>query len=94
MLRGIVILIAGSVGYVVVAHPHCHYDERDVDPDGKLVYCSIDYAPAGTCCTAEEEADLKATFDAAGSLTTECADYYKQAGITQGACTRYIDELE
>lgn len=81
MLRGIIILIAGSVGYVVVAHPHCHYDQRAVDPDGKLAFCSIDHAPAGTCCTAGEEADLETTFNAAGSLTTECADYYQQVGI-------------
>lgn len=78
MLRNIVVLIACSVGYLVLAHEHCYYDEREVDPDGELTYCSMEYVTAGTCCTADEEAALESTFNAAGSLTAECGDYYKQ----------------
>lgn len=78
MSRAFVVLIACSLGYVVIAHPHCHYDLRAVDPDGQLTFCSMDYAPAGTCCTAGEEAALESTLKAAGSLTAECADYYQQ----------------
>lgn len=80
MLESIAVLAACSLGYLVVAHPHCHYDERTVDVDGELTYCSMEYAPAGICCTAEEEAVLEVTFNAAGDLTSECADYYKQVG--------------
>lgn len=78
MLKSIAVLIACSVGYLVLAHEHCHFDEREVDPDGVLTYCSMDFVTSGTCCNAEEEAALEATFNAAGSLTAECADYYKQ----------------
>jgi len=83
MLRSIVVLIACSTSYLVLAHTHCHYDERAVDPDGLLSFCPMDYALYGTCCDAEEEALLEATFNEAGDLTDECADYYQQVGISQ-----------
>ena len=39
----------------------------------------MDYADAGVCCTALEEAALAETFTAAAvNITTECADYYQQ----------------
>lgn len=83
MSRKIAVLIACSVVYVVMAHPHCHYDLRAVDLDGQLTYCSMEYAPVGTCCTTEEETALEATFNAAGNLTSECANYYQQVGGSQ-----------
>ena len=78
----VAILIASSCAvFTAFGHPHCHYDQRQVDLTSTLTYCSMDYAADGVCCTAEEEAALEATFNAAGDLTTECADYYKQASI-------------
>lgn len=81
LLRDIAILIAISTAYhTATAHPHCHYDEREVDFDRSLTYCSMDYATDGVCCTELEEVALEETFNAVGNLTTECADYYKQVG--------------
>lgn len=82
MLRSIVVLIASSASYLVSAHPHCHYDLREVDLEGELTFCPMDYATNGICCTEAEEAELEATFNAAGPLTTECADYYHQVNIS------------
>ena len=78
MLRSIAILLSCGVGCFVYAHPHCHYDQREVDVERDLTFCSMEYAPEGVCCTQEEEAALEATFNAVGDLTAECADYYKQ----------------
>ena len=78
MLRSIIVLLSCGVGYFVYAHPHCHYDQREVDVGRDLTFCSMEYAPEGICCTEEEETALEATFNAAGALTAECADYYKQ----------------
>ena len=78
----VAILIASSSAvFTAHSHQHCHYDQREVDLTSVLTYCSMDYAADGVCCTTEEEAALEATFNAAGDLTTECADYYKQVGI-------------
>lgn len=77
MLNSIDGLVACFVVYLVLAHEHCHYDEREVDPDGGLTYCSMDYVTSGTCCNAEEEAALEATFNTARPLTVECTDYYQ-----------------
>ena len=78
MLRSIIVLLSCGVGHFVHAHPHCHYDQREVDVGRDLTFCSMEYAPEGICCTEAEEAALEATFNAAGDLTAECADYYKQ----------------
>ena len=78
MLRSIIVLLSWGVGYFVYAHPHCHYDQREVDVGRDLTFCSMEFAPEGICCTQEEETALEATFNAAGDLTAECADYYKQ----------------
>lgn len=83
MLKNISVLIACSLGCLVLAHEHCYCDERGVDPNGELTFCSMEYVTAGTCCNAEEEAALEAAFNAAGSLTADCADYYKQVGSIQ-----------
>lgn len=82
MLKDIAVLIACSLSCLVLAHEHCHYDEWEVDPDGELTYCSMEYVTSGTCCNAEEEAALEVTFNAAG-LPAECAYYYKQVGSIQ-----------
>ena len=78
MLRSLIVLLSCGVGYFVYAHPHCHYDQRGVDVERDLTFCSMDYAPEGICCTEAEETALEATFNAVGDLTAECADYYKQ----------------
>ena len=78
MLRSIFVLLSCGAGYFVYAHPHCHYDQREVDFGRDLTFCSMDYAPEGVCCTEEEETALEETFNAVGDLTTECADNYKQ----------------
>ena len=61
------------------AHPHCHYDLREVDVGGDLAFCSMDYATKGTCCTEREEEALEDRFnEAVVGLTAQCADYYKE----------------
>ncbi|CAM9644170.1 unnamed protein product, partial [Ascophyllum nodosum] len=91
MLRSIIILLSCGVVYLVYAHPHCHYDQREVDVERDLTFCSMDYAPEGICCTEAEETALEETFNAAGDLTTECADYYKQ--VLCGVCGSYSGHL-
>ena len=91
MLRSIFILLSCGVGYFVYAHPHCHYDQREVDFERDLTFCPMDYAPEGICCTEEEETALEETFNAAGALTVECADYYKQ--VQQSHRQRFISWL-
>jgi len=79
MLRNIIILALCGLGYYACAHPHCHFNQREVNLERELTFCSMDYAEAGVCCTEEEEATLEATLmSAVGDLTTECADYYQQ----------------
>ena len=76
------ILIYCSAAYLAFAHPHCHYDEREVDLTRELTFCSMDYAAEGVCCTELEESALEDTYTAAvGGLTTGCADYYKQVRL-------------
>ena len=78
MLRSIIVLLSCGVGCFVHAHPHCHYDQREVDFGRDLTFCSMEYAPEGICCTEEEETALEETLNALGALSAECADYYKQ----------------
>lgn len=85
MLRSIIVLLSCGVGYFVYAHPHCHYDQREVDVERDLTFCSMDYAPKGVCCTEAEETALEETFNAVGDLTAECADYYKQVLVVPSA---------
>ncbi|CAN0428975.1 unnamed protein product [Ascophyllum nodosum] len=91
MLRSIFVLLSCGVGYFVNAHPHCHYDLREVDSGRDLTFCPMDYAPEGICCTQAEETALEETFNAAGALTAECADYYKQ--VLCGVCGSYSGHL-
>lgn len=72
-------LLASCVG----AHPHCWIDERAVDLDGELDFCSTNGDAAyGVCCTdSEEQAVLKKVSSVAGSLTAECGDLYKQVWV-------------
>ena len=78
-MKNLAILVLGSALHLASAHPHCHYDEREVDLEREMTFCSMDYAAEGVCCTELEEAALEETYTAAiGDLTTECADYYKQ----------------
>lgn len=72
------LVISCSAIHTAFGHPHCHYDQREVDLERELTFCPMDYADVGVCCTAEEEAALEVTFTAASNLTTECADYYQQ----------------
>ena len=73
------LLMSFAAVYTTNAHPHCHYDEREVDTTRELTFCSMDYATEGVCCTELEEAALEETYNAAvADLSTECADYYKQ----------------
>ena len=71
--------ISCSAVYLAFAHPHCHYDERQVDLEREMTFCSMDYADKGVCCTQSEEAVLEETYTAAiDGLTRKCAAYYKQ----------------
>lgn len=72
-------VLAWSVAWVV-AHPHCWIDQRAVDLDGGLDFCSTnDDAAYGVCCTdAEEEALSEGVEVVAASLTENCAAYYKE----------------
>ena len=77
-----IILVSISALCLAFAHPHCHYDEREVDLEREMTFCSMDYASEGVCCTELEEAALNATYTAVvNGLTTECADYYKQVRL-------------
>ena len=66
----------------VAAHPLCYVDSRPTDLDEVLTFCP---APqAGACCTDVEEAAVEARFDAAGPLTGDCEDLYKQVRERDG----------
>ncbi|CAN0432934.1 unnamed protein product [Ascophyllum nodosum] len=87
-----IILVSISALCLAFAHPHCHYDEREVDLEREMTFCSMDYASEGVCCTELEEAALNATYTAVvNGLTTECADYYKQ--LLCGVCGSYSGHL-
>ena len=63
----------------VAAHPLCYVDSRPTDVNEELTFCPE--PQAGACCTDIEEAAVEARFDAAGPLTGDCEDLYKQVGV-------------
>eukprot|EP00903_Cladosiphon_okamuranus_P010391 g9829.t1 len=68
------VLIAASR---VAGHPICFVDDKAPDLEKTLDFCP---APQdGACCTDAEEAEVEARFEAAGPLSDDCADYYKQS---------------
>lgn len=80
------VALAGLLSYLnwstVEAHPLCFFDDRQTDPFEELTFCPE--PQDGACCTDEEEAVVQAKFEAAGSLTAECADFYRQ--VRKVAC--------
>lgn len=64
---------------VADGHPLCYVDERPTDYNQVLNFCPE--AQAGACCTDLEEAEVEARFDAAGPLTGDCEDLYKQVCV-------------
>lgn len=58
------------------AHPLCYFDDRPTDFKEVLEFCPEQ--SEGACCNDMEEADVIATYEAAGPLSDECGDYYKQ----------------
>ena len=90
MLKTTLTLISCSVGLLVSAHPHCHYDLREVDVGGDLVFCSMGFAPEGICCTELEEEALEDRYNEAVDLTSECADYYKQVSTDKKLLLLYL----
>lgn len=72
----------------VAAHPHCWTDERSVDLDDVLDYCSTnDDASYGVCCTdAEEEALAERVGAAVSTLTADCAALHKQVCMRNERC--------
>lgn len=66
-------VLALGVGYAA-AHPHCI--NKATDSDQELTFCPA--ATDGACCNDLEEAVVEERFKGADTLTSECADYYKQ----------------
>lgn len=64
------------------AHPLCYVGAKPTDADQVLTFCPE--PQAGACCTEFEEAVVEARFDAAGPLTDDCADLYKQVFCVLG----------
>ncbi len=78
-MRGYSFLAAFLTAQRVLAHPLCYVDNRPTDYDEVLTFCPAeDQAQQGACCTDAEEAVVQARFEAAGTLTDDCAALYKQ----------------
>lgn len=75
-MRGCSFLAAFFTAHRVLAHPLCYVGNRPTDYDEVLTFCPE--AQQGACCTDAEEAEVQARFEAAGTLTDDCADLYKQ----------------
>lgn len=76
MHRYAVLAIFLATASRVYAHPLCYVDSKPTDFDEVLTFCPE--AQSGACCTDLEEAAVEARFDAAGPLTGDCEDLYKQ----------------
>lgn len=63
-----------------VGHPLCYIDAKPTDLEQVLSFCPA--AQDGACCTDQEEAQVQARFEAAGPLTGDCEDLYKQVSCT------------
>lgn len=66
-------LVAAST---VAGHPICFIGDRAPDLARTLTYCPA--ARDGACCTDVEEAEVQARVAAAGPLSGDCADLYKE----------------
>lgn len=90
-MRGYALLVAAlaAAASKVTGHPICFIDSRapDLGLNSSLVFCPA--AQDGACCTDVEEAEVQARFEAAGPLSEDCADLYKQVreiGNQERAC--------
>ena len=63
----------------VASHPLCFVDDKPTDFDQVLTFCPA--AQDGACCTDIEEEKVSAIVSAAGDLSPECYDLYKQVGF-------------
>eukprot|EP00903_Cladosiphon_okamuranus_P010393 g9831.t1 len=81
--------VLNATAAVTYAHPLCYVDEKPTDYDEVLTFCPE--PQAGACCTDLEEAAVEARFDAAGPLTGDCEDLYKQ--VVCGQCHSYSGHL-
>lgn len=84
--------VMASVLYHVAAHPLCYFDNRPTDPDMTLTFCPAQ--KDGACCNDVEEAAIRKIFDAEGSLTGSCADYYKEVRWGSLEVTGWIEKLQ
>lgn len=67
-----------------LAHPLCYFDDRSTDYSEVLTFCPEQQS--GACCNDDEEAAVEALFQAAGTLSTSCSEYYQQVEFaTRGA---------
>ena len=63
----------------VASHPLCYVDDKPTDLEGVLLFCP--QAQDGACCTDIEEESVELIVEAAGPLTPDCYDLYKQVGF-------------
>lgn len=94
-MRGYALLVAAlaAAASKVTGHPICFIDSRapDLGLNSSLVFCPA--AQDGACCTDVEEAEVQARFEAAGPLSEDCADLYKQVreiGNQERACIFFL----
>lgn len=76
------LLLAASALQIAVnvdGHPLCWIGDRPTDYEEVLEFCPEQ--PEGACCTDDEELGVQALFEAAGAITGECADLYKEVQL-------------
>lgn len=77
-VRVLLLLLAGWVDYAA-GHAHCL--TKAVDLEQTLNFCPTE--EDGVCCTEAEDAAVEERFNSVGTLTDDCADFYKQVGSRQ-----------
>lgn len=78
------------------AHPLCYYDDRPTDPDQELVFCPPQPA-YGACCNEMEEIaaiTLYQVVNPNGTLSSDCAAFYRQVSFSVGAHQRLWSRTE
>lgn len=75
-MRSLVCVLLLLLGWVDHAAGHAHCKSKAVDLDQTLSFCPTE--EEGVCCTGVEEAAVEERFTSAGTLTDDCANFYKQ----------------
>lgn len=85
------IVAATAAPYLVAAHQHCHFGARNpiVGFESEVGFCSTD-DPDGFCCDTVEETEVQTRYNAAGSLTGDCADLHKEVRL--GGCVMFTSD--